>query len=60
MTATKCPICGAKVASGEAYPFCSERCRLIDLGRWLDGNYRIPDEPASEPPRKSDDKEKDD
>ena len=23
-------------------PFCSDRCRLIDLGRWLDGRYQIP------------------
>jgi hypothetical protein len=25
-----------------SFPFCSERCKLIDLGRWLDGKYRIP------------------
>ena len=24
------------------FPFCSERCKLIDLGRWLDGKYQIP------------------
>ncbi|MBC7785790.1 MAG: DNA gyrase inhibitor YacG [Burkholderiales bacterium] len=24
------------------FPFCSDRCRLIDLGRWLDGKYQIP------------------
>jgi endogenous inhibitor of DNA gyrase (YacG/DUF329 family) len=24
------------------FPFCSERCRLIDLGQWLDAEYRIP------------------
>jgi endogenous inhibitor of DNA gyrase (YacG/DUF329 family) len=32
-------------AEGEprgAYPFCSERCKLIDLGRWLGGKYQIP------------------
>lgn len=23
-------------------PFCSERCRLLDLGKWADGSYRIP------------------
>jgi endogenous inhibitor of DNA gyrase (YacG/DUF329 family) len=23
------------------YPFCSNRCKLIDLGRWIDGNYKI-------------------
>jgi len=25
-----------------AFPFCSERCRLVDLGRWLKEEYRIP------------------
>ena len=25
-----------------AFPFCSDRCRLIDLGNWLDGKYQIP------------------
>jgi endogenous inhibitor of DNA gyrase (YacG/DUF329 family) len=27
-------------------PFCSERCRLIDLSRWLDGSYRVPGDPV--------------
>ena len=27
-------------------PFCSERCKMVDLGRWLDGTYKIT-EPAS-------------
>lgn len=26
----------------EDFPFCSERCRLIDLGRWADEEYKIP------------------
>jgi endogenous inhibitor of DNA gyrase (YacG/DUF329 family) len=26
---------------GSTYPFCSDRCRLIDLGRWLSGKYQI-------------------
>ena len=38
--AKPCPICGRK-AEPRHRPFCSERCRLIDLGRWLGGNYRI-------------------
>jgi endogenous inhibitor of DNA gyrase (YacG/DUF329 family) len=40
-----CAICGAPVAPrGEnpGFPFCSERCRTIDLGQWLDERYRIP------------------
>jgi len=42
----KCPQCG-KPASWEANPsrpFCSERCRLIDLGQWADGTYAVPAE----------------
>jgi len=47
----KCPICQRDVtepaADGPrgAFPFCSERCRLVDLGRWLDGKYQVPVEP---------------
>ena len=33
---------------GDLFPFCSERCRLVDLGRWLDGHYRIPGEPLAD------------
>ena len=38
----KCPICKKAVAVGaEDFPFCSERCRLIDLGKWASGQYVI-------------------
>jgi endogenous inhibitor of DNA gyrase (YacG/DUF329 family) len=30
-------------------PFCSERCRLIDLGNWASESYRVPEEVASQP-----------
>ncbi|MBV2092865.1 MAG: DNA gyrase inhibitor YacG [Candidatus Thiodiazotropha sp. (ex Ctena orbiculata)] len=39
-----CPNCGKSVLwqeSSKWKPFCSERCRLIDLGDWLDENHRI-------------------
>jgi endogenous inhibitor of DNA gyrase (YacG/DUF329 family) len=39
--ARKCPICG-KPASEASKPFCSERCRDVDLNRWLSDSYRIP------------------
>ena len=40
--AARCPICGARVRRGaEPVPFCSARCRDVDLGNWLIGNYRI-------------------
>ena len=39
---TKCPICARAVRHDDpAFPFCSDRCRLIDLGRWIDGRYVI-------------------
>ena len=37
----KCPICG-KPAIEASRPFCSERCRKIDLDRWRSEAYRVP------------------
>jgi len=49
----KCPTCAAPVEwTDEARwrPFCSERCKLIDLGSWFDESNRIPgEEPATLP-----------
>ena len=39
--ARPCPICG-KPASLADRPFCSPRCRSVDLNRWLTGAYAIP------------------
>ena len=36
-----CPIC-AKVSAKEFSPFCSERCKMVDLGKWLIGSYTVP------------------
>jgi uncharacterized protein len=47
VTTVKCPTCRRPVewTPDSAYrPFCSERCRLIDLGAWFDEKHRIPDE----------------
>jgi endogenous inhibitor of DNA gyrase (YacG/DUF329 family) len=44
----KCPQCGrlSFYSPENVYrPFCSERCRLIDLGQWADGTYRVPLKP---------------
>jgi endogenous inhibitor of DNA gyrase (YacG/DUF329 family) len=46
-----CPTCRKPVAKDAArpsklFPFCSERCHLVDLGRWLGEDYRIPGPPA--------------
>ena len=42
-----CPQCGKEVvwSSESKYrPFCSERCKMIDLGQWADESYRIPED----------------
>jgi endogenous inhibitor of DNA gyrase (YacG/DUF329 family) len=37
----RCPVCG-KPASEKTRPFCSSRCRDVDLHRWLSGRYVVP------------------
>jgi endogenous inhibitor of DNA gyrase (YacG/DUF329 family) len=46
---TLCPTCkkSASKEGNKLFPFCSERCHLIDLGRWLNEEYRVPEEPES-------------
>ncbi|HQR51372.1 MAG TPA: DNA gyrase inhibitor YacG [Methylophilaceae bacterium] len=47
-----CPTCGAQTeyTSANPYrPFCSRRCKLIDLGQWATENYRIPENQKPEP-----------
>lgn len=44
-----CPTCGKKdtwQADNTYRPFCSERCKLIDLGAWADESYRVPSPPS--------------
>jgi uncharacterized protein len=45
MASLRCPICGKSFEPSEtpAMPFCSPRCRQIDLGRWLDEKNSLPD-----------------
>ncbi|HEU4624249.1 MAG TPA: DNA gyrase inhibitor YacG [Steroidobacteraceae bacterium] len=58
----KCPTCGRQIEWSEQNPFrpfCSERCRLIDLGAWLSEQRAIPGEsvPSSdEAPRPEDER----
>lgn len=52
-----CPTCGTAVAwtaENRWKPFCSERCKLIDLGQWATEKYRVPaqeQEPEDGPPQ---------
>ena len=59
MNTATCPICGRPLPTeGPSHaPFCSDRCRLIDLGRWLGETYRIPAEPGAAPPDAGEDEE---
>jgi uncharacterized protein len=55
----RCPICSKSYTILQlddlpSFPFCTDRCRLIDLGRWIDGVYAIPG-PAAEDPSESPD-----
>jgi endogenous inhibitor of DNA gyrase (YacG/DUF329 family) len=45
-----CPVCNREFdpAQSTAMPFCCERCRTIDLGRWLDEGYSLPVVPDPE------------
>ena len=53
-----CPICKKEVVLGDPeFPFCSERCRLIDLGNWASGKYVIPGRPVEEPKDTAEDDE---
>ncbi len=57
----QCPMCGKVIPSATTtpqgrkkinapfFPFCSERCRLLDLGAWLDERYSLPARPDSDP-----------
>ena len=50
----KCPICGKafeieKLDDLPGFPFCSDRCKLVDLGRWIDGAYSIPGQSQPDP-----------
>ena len=44
-----CPICRGRrkpYPKNKLFPFCSSRCKLADLGHWLDGRYALAGEPA--------------
>jgi len=61
MALVRCPTCSQMFdpAASKAMPFCSDRCRRIDLGRWLNEDISIPfrDLPEEDHPRWSDEDE---
>ncbi len=50
MATARCPTCEKPfvVEKTKAVPFCSERCQLVDLGRWLDERNSVPVDPLAE------------
>jgi endogenous inhibitor of DNA gyrase (YacG/DUF329 family) len=52
-TLVTCPTCGTQTeySTQNPYrPFCSERCKMIDLGAWANESYRVPDNGHPEGP----------
>jgi len=60
----KCPTCKKEIEykDNPYRPFCSERCKLIDLGRWAGGEYRVPtnEKPPAEVHRSNGNREDED
>ncbi|MCH7920403.1 MAG: DNA gyrase inhibitor YacG [Planctomycetes bacterium] len=58
-----CPICHKRFEPSEDvtcgrpkyYPFCSSRCKMIDLGAWLDADYKVVSKVESDAPEISED-----
>lgn len=53
-----CPACGGPslyAASNRFRPFCSERCRQVDLGAWASEEFRVPTSPPLDPAQATDD-----
>ena len=59
MSKVRCLICEAAMPGSSKeypdFPFCSRRCRMVDLGRWLGEEYRVPGKPVAESPDEPDD-----
>ncbi len=57
MRKVPCPRCGQLTPyspENKWRPFCSERCRMVDLGKWADESYRVPAKDAPPAPDKGD------
>ena len=56
-----CPVC-KNITTWEENPFrpfCSERCKLIDLGAWASGDYKVPGKPVDETDQSGQEEEED-
>ena len=48
MTDPRCTYCRRRPVDPDWRPFCSERCKMADLGHWLSGDYRVAGDPPPE------------
>jgi uncharacterized protein len=58
MKTVPCPRCGIDVEwkpENKWRPFCSERCKLMDLGAWANEEYRVPGRAVDDPARNTED-----
>jgi endogenous inhibitor of DNA gyrase (YacG/DUF329 family) len=55
VNATLCVYCRKRPVDARWRPFCSERCKLLDLAAWADGRYRVPGAPVEDPHGDDDD-----
>ncbi len=55
----KCPTCSKQVdwQDNPFRPFCSERCKLLDLGKWVSEEYRVPGKAVHEEPVEDDEEQ---
>ncbi len=53
-----CVFCRKHPVEHAWRPFCSERCKMLDLARWADGAYRVPAEPLPAPEEEREDDRK--
>jgi endogenous inhibitor of DNA gyrase (YacG/DUF329 family) len=56
----QCPTCNKQVQWQDNLfrPFCSERCKLLDLGKWVSEEYRVPGKPLREEPLEDEEKQR--
>jgi endogenous inhibitor of DNA gyrase (YacG/DUF329 family) len=59
---SQCPTCNKEIQwqDNPYRPFCSERCKLVDLGKWVNEEFRVPGKPAADEAAQKDQAEAED
>ncbi len=58
---SRCPTCNKEIQwqDNPYRPFCSERCKLVDLGKWVNEEFRVPGKPAADQTAQADEEAED-